>query len=263
MLVGICLAERVLAPILVPGRGLSLLLFIPIWLSVKMGNRWAGIILALFSSIAIQVDAPKGTNHLSFLTTFGILACMTLVFYRIESGIARTKQLATTDPLTGLLTRRGFTAEARKAISSLHLNKEFGAVVLFDCDRFKDINDVYGHARGDDALRLIAKALRRAASPNDLVGRLGGDEFVVLLNGTDNIGANIFLSRVKQNVQELAADFPSNLQLSAGIAFLPTDGRDLQTLVDIADEKMFRQKRSRNGYTHSVIDEQSRRRARA
>lgn len=252
-LVGLVLAEKLFAPILLPGRGLSFLYFIPIWMATKMKSRSSGLVVAFFTVIAMEIVTPNSSTVVSVFVNFILLTAVTLVFYQVEKNIARSIKLATTDPLTGLLSRRGFNQEALRAVSKMRLDREHGALILFDCDKFKQINDQLGHARGDDALRIIAKALKKSAHGDDVVGRLGGDEFVVLLQGTDSIGANIFLSRVKAAVQELAGDFPAPLRLSAGVCIFPTEARDLQTLIEIADEKMLRQKRAREEITHSVV----------
>lgn len=246
-LVGLFFAEVLFAPFLISGRGLSFIVFVPIWMSVKMGSRLTGMITALMAAIALQASAPEFTNKWAFVVNAVALMTITLVFYQIELKVADAKRQAATDPLTGLMTRRGFASEGAKALSRLRLAQESAAVVLFDCDKFKEINDQYGHMAGDEALRIVAKALKRSTNPDDIVARLGGDEFVVLLNGTDSIGANIFLSRARQLTLELGQGFPVPIRLSAGIALAPNDSSDLETLVDIADSKMFRNKRQLAG----------------
>lgn len=254
VLVGLVMVERAAGSFLLPNRGLAFLFFIPIWMATKMGNRKAGIIVALATACLIQVGAPTDASPLAIVVNFALLSCVTIVFYQFEISIANSKRMATTDGLTGILTRRGFMQEARRAIVNLRLNNETGALILFDCDRFKQINDRFGHARGDEALRIIAKALNASVQEGDVVARLGGDEFIVLLTATDKVGANVFLSRARQKVQELSQEFPESLRMSAGIALFPAEARDLPTLIDIADEKMFRQKRARNGYSQAVVE---------
>lgn len=253
---GLVTIEKLASPLLLQDRGLAFLYFIPIWLGTKMGSRSSGIVVAAFAAVALQIGAPPESSPFAIIVNFILLSMVTIIFYQVEQGIARNKRQATTDQLTGLLSRRGFMQEAKRALSSTRLNREQAAVILFDCDRFKQINDTHGHAVGDQALRIIAKALRSASHGDDVVARLGGDEFVVFLSGSDSIGANIYLSRARHLVQELSQDFPATLRLSAGIAFSPDEARDLSALLEIADEKMFRQKRARAEYTHSAVTTQ-------
>src|SRR3569832_81410 len=93
--------------------------------------------------------------------------------------------LSQTDPLTGLLNRRGFLAEASRRIARRARQPEPASLLYIDLDNFKLVNDVHGHRAGDEALRRFADILRDNSRSGDLVGRLGGDEFVVWLDGMD------------------------------------------------------------------------------
>ena len=94
------------------------------------------------------------------------------------------ERLAKTDELTGLLNRRGFHAELRRAVSAAGRYDECGMLIYVDLDGFKPINDTYGHAAGDEVLRRVAGTLREIVRDTDSVGRMGGDEFCVLLTRT-------------------------------------------------------------------------------
>jgi diguanylate cyclase (GGDEF)-like protein len=113
-------------------------------------------------------------------------------------------EMATVDGLTGIPNRRAFDAcldeEWRRAARQRH----WLTLVLIDIDHFKNFNDGYGHTRGDECLRTVARALaascRRAA---DLAARYGGEEFVLLLPETDPAGAQVMVTRVLERVREL------------------------------------------------------------
>jgi len=98
--------------------------------------------------------------------------------------IAFLESLSRTDELTGLLNRRGFVEELRRALALARRSGETGVLIFGDIDGFKKINDVYGHGAGDDVLRRLGRAIAAEVREGDAVARLGGDEFVVLLART-------------------------------------------------------------------------------
>ena len=114
-------------------------------------------------------------------------------------------QLATTDPLTEICNRRAFFIEAEKALEdTLHAGAL--SVILFDVDRFKGLNDRYGHAVGDRILRAVAKEATREVA---VVGRLGGDEFAVLLKGMDSCAARRCAEELRRRIERLNVDVGS------------------------------------------------------
>jgi GGDEF domain-containing protein len=92
---------------------------------------------------------------------------------------AALKELANRDSLTGLLNRRAFQEHATQVLRTARRRKESTALLMTDLDHFKAVNDRYGHAEGDHALKMVATALKATARENDMVARLGGEEFVV------------------------------------------------------------------------------------
>ena len=98
--------------------------------------------------------------------------------------IAELERLALTDELTGLLNRRAIEVEMEHALAAARRYDERGVLVYMDMDGFKAINDTYGHAAGDEALRQVARVLQDNVRDSDRVGRLGGDEFAILLART-------------------------------------------------------------------------------
>jgi diguanylate cyclase (GGDEF)-like protein len=106
---------------------------------------------------------------------------------RLKQANAELARLASTDWLTDCLNRRAFTQDVDKRLrwsGGAGLRAE-GALLMIDADHFKTINDRFGHERGDEALQLIARAIRGAVREGDLVGRMGGEEFGVFLENAD------------------------------------------------------------------------------
>jgi diguanylate cyclase (GGDEF)-like protein len=136
------------------------------------------------------------------------------------------RALATTDTLTGALTRRHFfdLAELEWARSTRHRHPL--CVALVDVDHFKTVNDRFGHGTGDDALRLVAETVRGKLRRHDLLGRYGGDELALLFPETSLEGARQVSDRIRRAVAEIRLTHegsPVKLTISAGLVARRTD----------------------------------------
>lgn len=160
---------------------------------------------------------------------------------------ADARELATCDPLTGLVNHRAL--HERLDTELLHAARQEHAltVIMADLDNFKLFNDTYGHPLGDQVLRLVAEALRAEARGTDIVGRYGGDEFLVVLPGSDEEAAKSYIARVCAHVASLFPKLGAHdaipIALSAGIAAYPCDARAARELIDHADRALYASKR--------------------
>ncbi len=156
-----------------------------------------------------------------------------------------------TDPLTGMLNRRSFDESLGAQLAQARRYKRGGALLIVDLDRFKQINDEFGHAAGDEALRTVSRVLAENLRETDTVGRdagglvarLGGDEFALLLPETDAAGAEVVGERL---VAALAAealvlgDREVRLGISVGAAVFDwRDGQSAEELMAAADRAMY------------------------
>ncbi|GAB3300976.1 hypothetical protein GCM10027451_03740 [Geodermatophilus aquaeductus] len=151
------------------------------------------------------------------------------------------------DPLTGLANRRRFTELVERTIyAEPHRSC---AVLMIDLDRFKEINDSFGHSVGDDLLCLVGPRLERALAPGDLLARMGGDEFAVLLPDADEARARDVAERLGGALREafVLDGQPLHVDASIGVALCPQHGRDRSLLLARADTAMYRAKRGRHG----------------
>jgi diguanylate cyclase (GGDEF)-like protein len=170
---------------------------------------------------------------------------------RFESEL---RHLADHDSLTGLLNRRRFEAEVDRQLSHGRRYGHQGAVVLLDVDRFKQINDTYGHGVGDRLIVSVAAALRSRLRDSDTIARLGGDEFAVLLPEVDRTAAEAVARELVATIARQTMCVEGNelprVTISVGVApFGPHDGYDRKTLIVVADMAMYRVKEAgRNGY---------------
>jgi diguanylate cyclase (GGDEF)-like protein len=147
-------------------------------------------------------------------------------------------QDAQTDPLTGVLNRRsGFT----KLEQWLNAAQPFNLLVI-DMKRFKDINDTYGHTVGDEVLQAVAQRLRHSVREDDLVIRQGGDEFLIATSSVITPILERLDTALKQSVRTSAGALEVAIDL--GTAQYPKDAADLETLIAVADEKMYEAKAS-------------------
>ena len=173
----------------------------------------------------------------------------------------RIRYLANFDGLTGLPNRAQLEDHIEYAINMAKRNHEQLALMFFDIDRFKDVNDTLGHSFGDAVLIEVARRLKNISRAEDAVSRLGGDEFVLMLPGSDARGAAQFAQRLLQVVAEPFPYKQHDLTVTAsiGVAMFPEDGEDLETLARKADTAMYRAKHEgRNAYRFFTGEMQAR-----
>lgn len=183
----------------------------------------------------------------------------------LEAEIARRtmleqelQHLAMTDGLTGLANRRHFIHEAETALRQAQIQGRPLSLAVIDLDHFKQINDLYGHAAGDRALRLIAEVFQAQIRPSDLLARFGGDEFVLLLPDTDQVQAVKVLERIRQHLRAhpLSAEETSLLlTLSVGVVGVSNPSESLDHLLARADSGLYKAKRAGRDCVVNVPDE--------
>ena len=178
-----------------------------------------------------------------------------------EAAEARAQSLARHDPLTGLANRRHFLEELDRRIALVGGEENAFALMFVDLDRFKPINDVHGHAIGDQLLQVIGTRLQGCIRDDSFAARLGGDEFAVLLEGPG--GRDAVAAAARRILHELSAPILVNgLKLtvgaSIGVSLCPEDGRDAAELLQRGDAAMLRAKEDRGAYKFfdSSIDEE-------
>jgi diguanylate cyclase (GGDEF)-like protein/PAS domain S-box-containing protein len=162
----------------------------------------------------------------------------------------RLRHEALHDSLTGLPNRVLFQDRLRAALAGARRGSYAVAVLLVDIDRFKPINDTFGHSSGDEMLRHLAEALAGVLRDADTVARIGGDEFAVLLIDSDEAGACHVAEKLLHVSSEpcMIDGHALSVGASIGIALYPRDSVDLETLLQQADAAMYDSKRSGSGY---------------
>lgn len=226
---------------------LRFLYLLPIWLATRLGGLRCGLVVVALTSIwlayqDVATESFRMAGPLNLALRTSALLVLTLIIAQVEASLRRSQILATRDPLTGLSNRLALAEHARRAIDRARRARRPLSVVLFDCDRFKQINDTHGHAAGDHVLCLVAQALRATARSTDVIARVGGDEFVAVLPNTSRTGAKVFAERAGSALSELASRAGYEVTISAGVGEWSRDGRTLDALIATADREMYRRK---------------------
>jgi diguanylate cyclase (GGDEF)-like protein len=159
----------------------------------------------------------------------------------------RYEELSIRDELTGLHNRRYFFDQAESALAHCIRHANPFCLISVDIDFFKKINDTYGHAAGDSALRDLARVLQRHTRQDDTLARFGGEEFIISLPTTDLSGAKTVARRIREHVHKLewrvnAQCFGTSVSMGIALAEPPFQGRGkalLETLVQQADEALY------------------------
>ena len=198
-------------------------------------------VASLAAALALSPDIDQ--RPWFAVTTIGSCGLVSFFVLRVRGRVDRLmgelEARAVRDDLTQIPNRRAFTAAlerelARAARSGLPLS-----VVLFDLDHFKRVNDRYGHAAGDQALRRFARVLDGERRPGDVVARIGGEEFAALLFDAPEQAAEAFARRVVERlVAETAGEEPA-LSTSAGVAQLGGRARTPEALMGAADRGLY------------------------
>jgi two-component system cell cycle response regulator len=204
-------------------------------------------------ALATVPGADRGQRWLLMFGVVGVIALMISVLReRVDRLIGRLADAARTDALTGLLNRRGFQelmeVETERALRSSRPL----AIVVGDLDHFKHLNDRYGHAAGDVALRRFADIASQASRRIDAVARIGGEEFALLLPDTEQHAAYLLAERLRRAVKEPSKTGENDLPtVSFGVASFPTHAADAAALMHAADQALYAAKAM--GRDRSVI----------
>jgi diguanylate cyclase (GGDEF)-like protein len=172
---------------------------------------------------------------------------------RLEEANAELTRLATTDSLTGVANRRHFLVQVAAEVRRRARSGDPLAVLTLDVDRFKTVNDTYGHQAGDDVLRAFAAALRREARAVDTVGRVGGEEFMILMPETDAAAALVAAERIRRAVEAMAVATGGhvlNITVSIGVGQFGPDGETAEAVFAVADRRLYAAK---NGGRNRVV----------
>jgi diguanylate cyclase (GGDEF)-like protein len=218
------------------------------------------MVMSLESELVSQRETKK-TMALVLL----MVALAALVFWsmQIKRHQNQLRRLAQTDMLTGIGNRHYFTRKSERALLDSARDGEVSALVMFDLDHFKAVNDTYGHGAGDWVLKQVGKTCAAHCRKVDYIGRLGGEEFAILLRGMDLAGATRIAEDCRSKFAQLdtrESGYSFVVTASFGVTSTAQSGYDLSRLLSHADQMLYRAKKEgRNrvcAYTADAAAEQ-------
>jgi diguanylate cyclase (GGDEF)-like protein len=214
---------------------------------------WAAAATALaraagtFATDADELMQPTVLNSATFLAYAGFSMVTTLgvMWMEIETLQAELVRSAQYDSLTGIYNRGTFLAECEREVSRSSRSGAAFSLAIFDLDRFKQVNDHYGHPAGDQVLKAFADVLRAGIRKHDTVGRYGGEEFALLMPQTGKDTAVRVAERIRRalEVRGISVEIGRiEVTVSAGVATYGADGEDWDTLLSAADTALYEAK---------------------
>jgi diguanylate cyclase (GGDEF)-like protein len=235
-----------------------------VWAAFRFGRRKAAAAVFVLAIIATWgtvhgygpfVRLSQNTSLLLLQSFIAIVAVTTMVL-AAESTARKhaeehVRQLADSDPLTGLANYRRLVEALDSEIKRFRRSQSLFAIVLLDLDHLKKINDTCGHLVGSRALCRLANILRLHSREIDLAARYGGDEFVLLLPETNTRSATFVARRISERLRNESEHPP--LSVSTGVALYPFDGQNLDELLVAADRAMYAEKTSSKSKLHPTL----------
>jgi two-component system, cell cycle response regulator len=175
------------------------------------------------------------------------LAGATVIAATIVVRARELRLLSTRDRFTGLLNRAVFNEQLEREAAFARREDGHFAVAMIDIDHFKRFNDTYGHAGGDEALRMVANTLRESCRATDVVARYGGEEFALILPGVMSGRATDLLERIRRVLAVKPIRLPNrakpvSLTVSIGVAIFPEDGKTPAEVLRRADQRLYQAK---------------------
>ncbi len=179
-------------------------------------------------------------SETDFLTIFAQQIEMAITIADLFQAV---REQAITDGLTGLYNRRYFEEYISKEVTRSLRQKQPFSVIGLDLDFLKKINDQYGHAYGDLAIKTVAEVLKNNARSIDVAARMGGEEFNILLPGIDSKGAMTAAERIRKAIEICELDTIGHITASIGVASFPEHSDSLEEILELTDQAMYQSKR--------------------
>jgi diguanylate cyclase (GGDEF)-like protein len=200
------------------------------------------LIALVYGGVILVSGGPDewGTGWMLTIGSLTVVAVLVRALReRVERLLVQLSKAADTDVLTGLLNRRGFNRRLREELQRAGRGEHALALVVADLDRFKALNDRFGHPAGDEALRRVSALLGDAKRDSDTMARIGGEEFALVLPYTDRAGSQAMAERIRTTIRAEFAEDGVALTASFGIAVYPDDGDTQDLLMRAADAALY------------------------
>ncbi|MGC6417074.1 MAG: GGDEF domain-containing protein [Bradymonadia bacterium] len=177
-----------------------------------------------------------------------LIARQVAIKLNLADAHEQIREMAKTDPMTGLANERSFDHAFSNMLSRAERRGDSLCLVMTDIDKFKSLNDTYGHPFGDEVIKAVANRLQEAVRSVDLAARIGGEEFALLLEDSDMKGAFELAERIRSQIENMVLNHPEKgpvqLTLSMGVAEYPSAGENQAQLMEMADKALYLAKNS-------------------
>lgn len=234
---------------------MSLFYLGPVALATWYVGRGSGIGIAVLSCITWYItELASGTQYFhpailiwNALVRFGFFLITSMLLTALRNTLLGQQQLARTDVLTELYSRRAFDDRLRHDLALAQRRKSALTLAYVDLDNFKALNDTLGHTEGDRVLRAIGQVLNDSVRKVDTAARIGGDEFALVLPDTDSDSAQQVVTKLRDELQKTLAASGWSITCSIGVITLLEPVMSPEDAVEAADKLMYEVKRTRKG----------------
>jgi diguanylate cyclase (GGDEF)-like protein len=224
----------------------SFIYILPILFITWFAGKRAGFLVSLICTVFLSYHyhyslSASLWNNLSML---GIFCVLTTKLFRIRQLLETESTLSRTDPLTGAMNLRSFSELVE--YETMRLQREFNpfSIAYFDVDNLKQVNDQYGHRKGDELLKAVVKCLTQNLRRTDVVARIGGDEFTIFFPATDEKAVKVISQKVIKAINELSKRNNWPTTISMGVVTCTNGESKLSEMIANADKLMYEVKHS-------------------
>jgi len=225
----------------------SLFYLFPVAIAAWFVNRKSGTFISLFSALTWYVSntlageaySIPAIGYWNAAVRLGFFVIVSILLADLRESTEQARELARTDFITGITNSRAFY---QAALTELLRAKRYNHLITFayiDLDNFKQINDLFGHNRGDALLKVVAGTLRTNLRQTDIVARMGGDEFIVLLPETDQFAANIAITKLQSLLLQEMQRNQWEVTFSIGVITLLGSSLSIDEVIHKADQLMY------------------------
>ena len=230
----------------------SFIYILPILFTTWFAGKRAGFLVSLICTAFLSYHFHESLfaalwNNLLML---GIFCVLTTMLFRIRQLLETESSLARTDPLTGAMNLRSFSELVE--YETLILQREFSpfSIAYFDIDNMKQVNDQYGHRKGDELLKAVVKCLAQNLRKTDIIARIGGDEFTIFYPATDQKAVKVVTQKVMQDINELSKSNNWPTTISMGVVTCTNGACGLDEMLENADKLMYEVKNGGKNDVH-------------
>ena len=243
---------------------IGLLYLGPVAVGAWYAGRRIGVGVAMLSCASWYIAELAGGSHYSHsaipvwnaIVRLGFFLTTGLLLAALRESLLAQRELARTDALTGLCTRRAFEETLEHDLALAQRRKSPLTLSYLDLDGFKAVNDARGHAEGDRVLQVVGRSLKEAIRETDTAARMGGDEFALILPDTDDRGARQAIAKLREKLHKSLAENNCGVGCSIGAVTFLDAATSPERALAAADKLMYDAKRNgKGGVTFGVLGE--------